>query len=159
MYSINNVKGKLCKRAKNRRPKNKKLKFSKNLTFFSCNSAGIKNKLFSLSKAINELQVSVFCLQENHLSREGKLKFENSDNYQIYEKVRQTKSGGGLAIGVLNDLNPVWVGEGENKVEAISVQVSVKEMNVRIVNAYGPQEYDDCDKKMHFWSYLDTEVS
>ena len=72
--------------------------------------------------------------------------------------MRSKKSGGGLAIGVLNELNPVWVREGEDKVEALSIQISVKEMNVRIINAYGPQEYDDLDKKVQFWSYLDMEV-
>ena len=31
-------------------------------------------------------------------------------------------------------------------------------MNIRIVNAYGPQEYDDQFKKEQFWAYLDKEV-
>ena len=92
------------------------------------------------------MEISVFCLQETHISKEGQLKFEHSNAYQIYEKLRSTKSGGGLAIGVLNDLCPVWIGEGEN-VEALSVQISLREMNVGIFNAYGPREYDDYLKK------------
>ena len=79
--------------------------------------------MLSLSKVISDLNVSVFCLQETHVSKEGQLKFQNSQNYQIYEKVRSTKSGGGIAIGVLNDLCPVWIGEGEGNIETLSVQI------------------------------------
>ena len=155
---VNHVNNKIRNKIQNRRPRRRKNTLSKQITFFSCNSAGIKNKLFSLSKVINDLSVSVFCLQETHLSREGKIKFENSKKYQIYEKLRTTKAGGGLAIGVLNDLKPVWIGEGEENIEALSVQISVNEMNLRIVNAYGPQEYDEKFKKDQFWSHLDNEV-
>ena len=147
---VNTVNSDVQKIVKNRRPRRSKDKFSKKLTFFSCNSAGIKNKMLSFSKVLNDLQISVFCLQETHLTKEGQIKFENSGNYQIYEKLRSTKSGGGLAVGVLNDLNPVWLGEGEDNVKAISIQISVKGLNVRIVNAYGPQEYDDQEKRNFF---------
>ena len=57
--------------------------------------------------------------------------------------MRTTTSGGRLAIGALNELNPVWIGEGDNKVEAFSVKISVKEINLRNVNAYGPRGYDE----------------
>ena len=39
-----------------------------------------------------------------------------------------------------NNLNPVWVGEGDLEVEALSVQSSVKEMGIQVVNVYVPQE-------------------
>ena len=61
-------------------------------------------------------------------------------------------------IGALKDINPVWIGDGGNEVEAVSVKVSVTEMDIRIVNAYGPQEYDDINKKVKFWKYLDNEA-
>ena len=31
-------------------------------------------------------------------------------------------------------------------------------MSIRVVNAYGPQEYDDLQKKESFWNHLDNEV-
>ena len=31
-------------------------------------------------------------------------------------------------------------------------------MNIRITNAYGPQNYDDQEKKQKFWQYLENEV-
>ena len=71
------------------------------VVFMSCNASSIKSKLFSLEKIVNELKLSFFCLQETHVRKEGIIKFLNCDNYQIYELVRETKAGGGLAVGVL----------------------------------------------------------
>ena len=53
-------------------------------------------------------------------------------------------------IGVKNDLNPVWIRDGEERVEAMTIQVSVQNQKIRIINAYGPQEYDIDNKKLHF---------
>ena len=143
---------------RNRRPKRKHIKDNSNiLKVFSCNSAGLKNKLFSLSKIINDLSLSVFCLQETDLLKEGLIKFQNDQNYQIFEKLRETKSGGGLAIGAVNSLNPIWLGDGGSDVEAISIQISVQGMNIRVSNAYGPQEYDNVQKKINFWTHMDNE--
>ena len=100
----------------------------------------------------------MFCLQETHLSKEGSVKFEGEKNYQLFEKIRESKSGGGLVIGALKDLNPIWLGDGEKDVEALSIKISVTNMDIRVVNAYGPQEYDDIVKKTKFWKYLDNEI-
>ena len=53
------------------------------LKMFSCNSSGVKNKLLSLGKVINDLEVGVFCIQETHASKKGSIKFKNSTMYQI----------------------------------------------------------------------------
>ena len=92
------------------------------------------------------------------MTKTGLIKFKNRANYQIYEKIGGLKSGGGLVIGVKNDLNPVWIRDGEERVEAMTIQVSVQNQKIRIINAYGPQEYDNDDKKMHFWKYLDDDI-
>ena len=67
--------------------------------------------------------------------------------------------GFGLAIGILKELNPVWICDGGDNVEALTIKISLKEMSTRITNAYGPQEYDEQQKKLNFWHYLDNEVS
>ena len=112
----------------------------KTIKFFSCNSAGIKNKLLSLQKVINDLETGVFCLQETHASKEGTIKFKNSQMYQIFEKVRESKAGGGLCIGVLKSLNPVWIQDGGVNAEAMTVKIETKNMKIRITNAYGHQD-------------------
>ena len=155
---------KISQKPNRRTRRNKKAKKSvenKNstLNFFSCNSSGVKNKLLSLGKIVNELEVGVFCLQETHSMKEGLIKFDNSAMYQIFEQVRENKSGGGLSIGALKTLNPVWVGDGGVDAEAMTVQIETKYLKIRITNAYGPQEYDDIAKKEKIWAFLDSEIS
>ena len=53
----------------------------------------------------------------------------------------------------------MWVKEGQNDVEALSVNISVKNMKIRCCVAYGCQENVANDKKDDFWTYLDEEVS
>lgn len=143
----------------NRRPLRKK-SILKSIDFkmFSCNAAGLKNKLLSLSKVINDLNLSVFCIQETHLVKEGCIEFQNGTSFQIFEKLRETRFGGGLAIGARHELHPVWLGDGGCDAEALTIQITIQEMKIRIVNAYGPQEYDENQRKAKFWKHLDTEV-
>ena len=155
----NNNVNRLLYKKQNRRPTRKNSsKKSNYLKIFSCNSSGLKNKLFSLSKVINDLNLSVFCLQETHLSKEGNIKFQNDKSFQIFEKLRETKSGGGLAIGARHELNPIWLGDGGSEVKALSIQIAVQDLKILLVNAYRPQEYDDLEKKTKFWNFLDNEL-
>jgi hypothetical protein len=120
------------------------------------NAAGLGSKLFSFKKVLNDLKPSVFFIEETKYKDAGKLKL---DDYLIFEKVRKSKiNGGGLAIGCLRELNPVWVREGEGEVETLSVDIFVRNMNIRCCVAYGCQENDAKENKDAFWSYLDEEV-
>ena len=100
---------------KNRRPvkNSSNHHVSNKLTMLSANSASLKNKLFSLSKIINDINLSLICLQETHYEKEGSIKFKGDDKYQIFEKLRVNKSGGGLAVIALKELNPIWLWDGE----------------------------------------------
>ena len=40
----------------------------------------------------------------------------------------------------------------------MTIKCSLKNLKLRITNAYGPQEYDSEDKKIGFWKYLDEEI-
>ena len=66
--------------------------------------------------------------------------------------------GGGVALGCISELKPVWVREGEGEVEALSVHIFVQKMKIRCCVAYGFQEKENEDKKDAFWDYLDEEV-
>ena len=113
----------------NRRPKRGRAKLlTQSVNMFNCNAAGIQNKLFSLSKIIKDQDIKIWCLQETHSIKNGQIKFDGSDTYQIYEVIREGKLGGGLAIGVDKSLSPVWVGQGEGGVEAMTISVSFKQM-------------------------------
>ena len=82
--------------------------------------------------------------------KEGLIRFQSDENFQMFEKIRDNKLGGGLVIGALKSLNPIWLNYGGSEAEAFTIQISVKNMKIRLVNAYGPQEYDDFHKKKFF---------
>ena len=48
------------------------------------------------------------------------------ENYDIFEKVRENRDGGGLALGCVKELKPVWIRDGGESVEALSVDIFVK---------------------------------
>ena len=87
---------------------------------------------------------------------EGKIRIEN---YMIFEKVRQNRSGGGIALGCIKDVNPIWVREGEGDLETLSVEISIKNMKIRCCVAYGYQENEKIEKKNSFRKYLDDKCS
>ena len=121
------------------------------------NAAGLKSKLSSFKKVIHDLQPSVFFIEETKYKEAGKLKI--GDEFLIYELVRKSENGGGgLALGCLKDLNPCWVSEGNDQVEALSVNIFLKDIKIRCCVAYGPQESDNIEKKEAFWEHLDKEV-
>ena len=126
------------------------------MRFLGVNAAGLRSKLTSFYKVVSDLKPSVFFIQETKFQDIGKLKLQN---YIIYEFVRQNSDGGGgLALGCDKDLNPAWVREGDDQVEAISVEICLKNMKIRCCNAYGCQENENVNKKDAFWTYLDNEV-
>ena len=114
----------LVKREHRRGRRNKAKSFSKNFRFLGVNAAVIRSKMLTFKKILKELKPSVFFIEETKLKDAGKIKLEN---YIIFERPRKNKiNGGGVALGCINELNPVWVKEGENDAEALSVNIFVK---------------------------------
>ena len=102
--------------------------FVKSLRLLGVNSAGMKSKLFTFRKVLAKLNPSIFFIEESKYRNAGKLKF---DNYIVFELIRQNREGGGLAIGCAKELQPVWVREGDDYVEALSVEIFVRKMTIR----------------------------
>ena len=123
---------------KNNRRAFKRNKVIKNqkLKVVGVNTAGLTSKLKSFDKMLNKLNPSIFFCQETKMRRLGRIKTENAKKYQIYEVLRKTKGGGGLAIGVLNDLNPVLVSEGTDQSELMVVEIELSGLKIRLINAY-----------------------
>ena len=80
------------------------------------NAAGLGSKRMTFRNVISELKPSVFFVEETKFKDVGKLKLEN---FIIYELVRQNREGGGIALGVAKELNPAWVCEGDDTLEAL----------------------------------------
>jgi exonuclease III len=138
--------------------KNKAKANDKKLTFVGANCAGLNSKLKSFDNLIRDLSPSVIFLQETKIRKQGNIKVEGLKNYQVYQLVRKESQGGGMAIAAKKDLNPVWMWEGNDETEVLAIQISVKEMKIRCVNAYGPQENASVEKKDNFWKRLSYEV-
>ena len=142
------------KKCQRRRKKHKN--FNKQLRFLGVNAGGLRPKLLTFKKILNELKPSVFLIEETKYKDEGKMKIEN---YLIFELVRKSRDGGGgLALGCLKELNPVWVRDGGSDIEALSVVISVRKMKIRCCVAYGFQETSKIENKKKFWEYLNEEV-
>ena len=141
---------------KNRRKRKSAKNITENLRFLGVNAAGLRPKMMTFKKVIKELNPSVFSVQETKMKEEGKIKIEN---YVIFEKIRKKKeNGGGIAIGCKESLNPVWVREGPEDVETLSIELFLKKFKIRFSTGYGFQENELIEKKKSFWEYYDNEV-
>ena len=102
---------------------------------------------------------SAIFLQQTRLGRPGRIKTPSSIKYTWYELHRSEKAskgekGVGIAIGVLNSLEPSWISEGNDDVETLTVEIWLQGFPVRLVCGYQPQEYDSKDRKKDFGSIL-----
>ena len=117
----------------------------------------MRPKLSTFKRVIKELEPAVFFVEETKYKEAGKLKI---GNYEIFELVRESQDGGGgLALGCLKELQPAWVQQGDDQVEALSVDIFLKNIKIRCCVAYGCQETELIERKDAFWTYLDKEVS
>ena len=124
---------------------------------------GLFKKLESLEHLLVTETPSIIFLQETKLNRSGRIKTPTSRNYSWYELHRTDNSekgekGGGLAIGVVNHLDPSWISEGDDMAEALTVEVWVEGFPIRLICGYGPQENDRKERKESFWKYLNEET-
>ena len=58
----------------------------------------------------------------------------------------------------MNSLKPSWISEGDDDCEALTVEIWVEGFPIRLLCGYGPQNYDQQQRKDKFWDYLDREV-
>ena len=156
---VNEKQGKSTRRGygkkNNIRRKNNKKQVSVNFSVLGTNANGIKPKEESFYTAINHYNPSIITIQETKLSKPGTLKIPG---YQVFEKVRTNQSCGGLLTAIHEDLKPLLISSGERESEIITVQVSLGPLQIRIINAYGPQEDDQKQNIFTFWQELEMEI-
>ena len=90
------------------------------LVFAGTNPAGARSKWPTWKKIIRQSNACLWTLQETKCSQPNKLKM---DDFIIYEKVRNEREGGGVAIGAKIDLNPVLIEEGDDDIVAIYIDI------------------------------------
>ena len=127
----------------------------KSLKFVGLNPDGAKSKMTTIKKLIRETHANIIVMQETKYTQSGKMKF---DGFFTYEQLRSNSEGGGVALCALKELNPAFVCDGGEEVEAITVDIHLKAMGISVTSAYGPQNSALGTKKLAFWTYL-TEQS
>ena len=110
----NKVIGKKVKRG----PRPNKKPTSKYITFVGVNPAGIASKWKSWKNVVAKSGASVWFLQETKCNDINKLKM---NGFIVYEKVREDKGGGGVAIAAKKELNPALIDEPESDIDAITI--------------------------------------
>ena len=147
------------KRQRRRESKVKEIK----LKLLGNNVDGVLNKLESLESIIKTENPGAIFLQETKVGRTGRIRIPSNKSYSWYELARTESAekgarGGGLAIGVLNDLEPSWINEGDNEAEALTIEIWIGGFPIRLICGYGPQEGDKIERKLKFWEYMNSEV-
>ena len=119
------------------------------------NCAGIKNKKESLSNLVSTLNPGVIFLQESKLYTKGQIKIPN---YFVFETNRAQKGGGGLITAVHQEFKPSLIETEIDNSDILSVKCKIGNNNVRLINGYGPQEYDQNSQKMEFFTAFETAI-
>ena len=127
----------------------------KSLILTGFNPDGAKSKMTTIKKLIRESKATIVTMQETKCYQYGQLKF---DGFYTYEHLRSNREGGGVALVALKELNPSFVNDGGENVEAIRVDISLKDMSVCVISAYGPLENAEAAKKNQFWEYLSEQA-
>ena len=135
--------------------RNKNGSKDENFSLLGTNAAGLNSKLESFYSSINNFQPSVITIQETKFSKAGRIKIPG---YQIFERVRTNKKGGGLLTAAVDNINPVLISIGKDENEIMTIQVDIGCHRIRIINAYGPQEDHSTQKVLGFWQELEAEV-
>ena len=128
------------------------------LKVFGTNANGIMSKKESFRNLLNTDSPDVFMIQETKLAKKNQLQLED---YEILEQVRKKKKGGGgIMIGIKKDVQtiPVDASPQDDEVEILVMEVQLKDMTVRFLTGYGPQEDDEEDKINKFYCTLEEEI-
>ena len=71
-------------------------------------------------------------MQETKCQVEGSLKL---DGFITYEHLRSTGDGGGIALSAKTELSPAFVRDGGENVEALTVDINVKNLSISCTSA------------------------
>ena len=152
---------KLVKKKKNRRggftrkrESNHKNPGFLNFSLMGTNANGISSKLDSLQENINIFSPTVITIQETKLRRKGSILVPG---FQVYESLRSENTGGGLLTAEDVNLDSAVVPSDNGNDDILTGQIRVGNLDLRVINAYGPQESCNNDASS-FWQLLESEI-
>ena len=151
---------------KRKRSKKRKFNHKRTMTMVGINCNGLNSKWQSFNSILHDLKPCAFFLQETKLPKKQSFKL-NTNEYVIFRLEREKSAGGGLALGVVQDLNPILIRMGTDETEALSVKININAFEIRLVVGYGAQEsdrqaklhdMDQTERKMLLWDFLECEA-
>ena len=143
------------RRGYGRKNKRKNNIHNEQFSIIGTNSAGLKCKKESFFRMINKYSPSIITIQESKMTKPGLIKIPG---YQVFERIRTAKKGGGLLTAADENLDPVLVSTGSDETETMTIQIKVADKNIRIINGYGPQEDDTNNNILNYWHEVEAEV-
>ena len=90
----------------------------------------------TIRKLIREYNATIVTIYDTKYVQSGEMNF---DGFFTYENLRSSREGGGVALSAIKELNPAFVCDGGQEVEAITVDIHLKTMALSVTCAYGPQ--------------------
>ena len=106
---------------------------------------------------LNVENPSVLFFQETKLGRPGRIKTPSSSKFTWYKLHRtdlaeKGQGGGGLALGVLNSLEPSSISEGDDNAEALTVEIWASPLDYCVV--MGPKKVTKLQEFVLFGTIL-----
>ena len=117
------------------------------------NVNGLHGKEDSMKSMLGQLNVGILIIQETKMYRPGNIKI---DGFEIFEKLRKFGKGGGLLTAVHQNLNPMLCGDDIENSEFLNVDIKVKNIGIRMINSYGPQENVTLEEKEEYFTKFRT---
>ena len=87
------------------------------------------------------------------MGRNGEGIWSRTGTFILLSLVRQSRdSGGWLSLGCVKDLQPVWLLDGDDMVEDLSISISIKTMSIRsdAVSLIDARRMMQLKEKKHF---------
>ena len=156
-YNILTNENDKVKESKTQRVKSKKVNKENDMKIklFATNAAGVINgKMESLKSEVAASEATVVTVQETHCKQKGKIQMNKLVSFEAIRK----KKGGGTICAIHEDMEPKLIEEYDTEFEMIVIEIKVKNRNIRIITGYGPQENWVEEKRMPFFTALESEI-
>ena len=129
---------------------------NKTINFYYVNLNGYRSKKESLKQIIEENNIHILLLTETKVYSKTAIKLSG---FQVFSVVRTKRYGSGLAIAIKNGIcTAVMIDEGENA-EFASVKLIIGSKQIRLILAYGPQEYSSKQEIDNFYENINIQLN
>ena len=140
-------------RKKGRRGRRNKTQLKK-LKIWYQNVRGIKSKLISIERIINEIDPTIICMVETHLGDEDEISIPG---YKI-ERNDRNKDGGGCLIAYKEEVKNLVTEITKKETEAIWLKIGNRNAELKICTVYCPSENQPKKNIQRVYEEMEEEI-